>query len=354
MSESTASGTTTGEATARPAVRPTIRMVAELAGVSTATVSYVLSGRGTGGKGPGVKEETTQRVRDAAEQLGYRPNQAARAVRTGKTQTVLLSMTMLRDPWSLEVVEAVSAAARRHDLTPLIMADDDWNVALERNQADAVFIDAVRPEQRDALSRLAGRGAKLVVFDSTVEPDGFDVVRSDDLGGCRELVEHLLDGWDDVACLGPGASRTDRGRAAAFHAALAARGTAAAANRVADIEGTPESAYAGALALLGQADRPRAVYATSDYIAISAVHAAQSLGLEVGRDVAIAGVGNTLAGERLQPPLTSAGPTNVLGAIAELMVDIATDQRAVGHLHDFPWKVWERASTGHAAPLSAQ
>lgn len=349
MSERTAAGTDTSSGTGnapQTAVRPTIRMVADLAGVSTATVSYVLSGRGSGSKGPGVKEETTRRVRDAAEELGYRPNQAARAVRTGKTQTVLLSMTMLQDPWSLEVVEAVSAQARSHGLTPLIMADDDWNVALERTQADAVFIDAVKPAQRSALAGLASRGLKLVVFDSTVEPDGFDVVRSDDLRGCRELVDHLLDGWDDVACLGPGASRTDRGRAAAFHSALADRGRTAPENRMADIDGSPESAYAGALKLLTPEDRPRAVYATSDYIAISAVHAAQSLGLVVGKDIAIAGVGNTLAGERLSPALTSVGPRNLLGRVAELMVQLATDQRPVGELHDFPWEVWERASTG--------
>ena len=349
MSERTATGTdtTAGSGNApHTAVRPTIRMVADLAGVSTATVSYVLSGRGSGAKGPGVKEETTRKVRDAAEELGYRPNQAARAVRTGKTQTVLLSMTMLQDPWSLEVVDAVSSLARQHGLTPLIMADDDWNVALERTQADAVFIDAVKPAQRSALAGLASRGLKLLVFDSTVEPDGYDVVRSDDLHGCRALVDHLLDGWDDVACLGPGASRTDRGRPGVFHAALAERGRVAPVNRVADIDGSPESAYAGALKLLTPEDRPRAVYATSDYIAISAVHAAQSLGLVVGEDIAIAGVGNTLAGERLTPGLTSVGPRNLLGRVAELMVELATERRPVGELHDFPWEVWERASTG--------
>jgi len=100
------------------------------------------------------------------------------------------------------------------------------------------------------------------------------------------------------------------------------------------------------LKLLTPEDRPRAIYATSDYIAISAVHAAQSLGLVVGKDIAIAGVGNTLAGERLSPALTSVGPRNLLGRVAELMVQLATDQRPVGELHDFPWEVWERASTG--------
>lgn len=55
-------------------VRPTIRMVAELAGVSTATVSYVLSGR-RGDAGPGVSDPTAEKVKAVAERLGYRPNQ---------------------------------------------------------------------------------------------------------------------------------------------------------------------------------------------------------------------------------------------------------------------------------------
>ena len=58
--------------------RPTLRMVAELAGVSTATVSYVFSGRNGGGSG--VAEATAKRVLEAAEQLNYRPNRAAVAV----------------------------------------------------------------------------------------------------------------------------------------------------------------------------------------------------------------------------------------------------------------------------------
>ena len=91
-------------------VRPTIRMVAELAGVSTATVSYVLSGR-RGDGGPGVSDPTAEKVKAAAERLGYRPNQAARAIRTGRTNTVILSLTMLSDPWSLSVIESVQKAA---------------------------------------------------------------------------------------------------------------------------------------------------------------------------------------------------------------------------------------------------
>ncbi|BCW51412.1 LacI family DNA-binding transcriptional regulator [Arthrobacter sp. StoSoilB13] len=158
-------------------VRPTIRMVAELAGVSTATVSYVLSGR-RGDAGPGVSDPTAEKVKAVAERLGYRPNQAARAIRTGRTNTVILSLTMLSDPWSLSVIEAVQKAAAPLGITPMILGDADWVKVLGTHNADAVFVDAVRPDQRDALRKLAEHGTTLVVFDEGLEPDGFDVIRS--------------------------------------------------------------------------------------------------------------------------------------------------------------------------------
>ena len=114
--------------------RPTLRMVAELAGVSTATVSYVFSGRHGAASGAGVAPETARRVREAAEQLNYRPNRSARAMRTGRTDTVQLSLHMLSDPWSLAVADAVNTLANRQGLTTLILADGDWHTALDRSE----------------------------------------------------------------------------------------------------------------------------------------------------------------------------------------------------------------------------
>ena len=83
------------------AERPTLRMVAKEAGVSVATVSYVLSGRH---RSHTIKDSTADRVREAASRLGYRRNDAARAIRTGKSDLVLLSLNVLADPWSQAVV----------------------------------------------------------------------------------------------------------------------------------------------------------------------------------------------------------------------------------------------------------
>ena len=130
--------------------RPTLRMVAELAGVSTATVSYVFSGRaGTGGSG--VAEATAARVIAAAEELNYRPNTAARAIRTGRSGMVQLSLHMLSDPWSLAVADAVNAEANKHGLTTLILADGDWHDRVVRGLAAR---DPVRRGHREVTANL--------------------------------------------------------------------------------------------------------------------------------------------------------------------------------------------------------
>lgn len=123
--------------------RPTLRMVAERAGVSIATVSYVFSGRSGAASGSGVAAETSARVLAAAEELNYRPNRAARAVRTGRSGMVQLSLNMLSDPWSLAVADAVNIEADRRGLTTLILASGDWYRALDRVESDVAYLDGL-------------------------------------------------------------------------------------------------------------------------------------------------------------------------------------------------------------------
>ena len=346
-------------------VRPTIRMVALEAGVSTATVSYVLSGRSGGGAtGPGVSPATVRRVQDAADRLGYRPNQAARAIRTGRTKTVLLSLTMLSDPWSLAVIAAVQRAAEPLDITPMILADADWAKVLQHQSADAVFVDAVPDGSQEQLTRLAEQGTRLVVFDELLKPAGFDVIRSVAEPGCVLAMEHLLTKHRKIGCLisgrhltgttasGPAsAGRQPTGpvpsgrlspRFAAYTETLAAAGIGQRPDYVAAFEAG--GAYAAAMKLLILDDAPTAIYAVTDYAAVSAINAAQRLGLTVGRDVDIIGVGNTVEGEQMSPSLSTVGPVDFFDRVAALLLERATGADAEPHVMEFPWQLFVRES----------
>lgn len=339
----------------RPAKRPTLRMVAELAGVSTATVSYVFSGRK--GSDSGVPEATKQRVLAAAEQLNYRPNQAARAIRTGKTGMIQLSLHMLSDPWSLAVAEAVNAAAKPHGLTTLILADGDWYTALDRVESDVAYIGVGADEIEDSQPKLASmvaRGQRLVVFSDVLEPAGYDVVRSDAVAGCEMIMDHLLEHHTEIACLTTEVQRRVElpgSRYRVYLDRMEAAGIPVLPEFTAVYEGSQAGAFDAAVDLLSRERRPTAIYATTDFAGIAAINAAHMLGLRVPHDVAVTGVGNAPEARRVRPTLTTAGPIGLHERMAELVV-----QRALEHepspavLLDFTWTLIPGDSTELARP----
>ena len=333
-------------------------MVAEHAGVSTATVSYVLSGR-AGAAGPGVAEATAARVLASAEALNYRPNSAARTIRTGRSGTVQLSLHMLSDPWSLAVADAVNAEANRHGLTTLILADGDWYTALDRLESDVAFLDAIGSDEqtRTRINDLVKRGQRLVVFSEHIEPEGFDVVRSDALPGCEIAMDHLLERHTAIGCLAAEAavtlSATQRTRYSAYVQRMADAGIDPDPSWTETYAETQASAFAAAVRLLTGDNRPDAIYATTDFAAIAAINAAHMLGLRVPHDVAVIGVGNTPDARLIAPTLTTVGPTDFYERHARILVDCALAKDPPrGQLHEFEWSLFPGASTDLDAPPS--
>lgn len=320
--------------------RPTIKTVAAAAGVSTATVSYVLSGR-TKGQGSGISSETSRRVHEAAHKLGYRANLAARAIRTGKSNLMLLSLTMLSDPWALSVSQAVGAAVAADGITPMILADTDWRIAIPRQGADVIFIDdAERPGDAELLAELA-RTNSLVVFSETLEPNGFDVIRSISGSSLDAAMDHLTSQHARVAFLAAaGSIRTPApARYKAYMDGLARAGQPLRPELVATFDGDSQNAYAAAVELLSSPNPPTAIFAISDYAAIAAIHAAQRLRLSVPDELTVIGVGNTVQGESMVPSLTSAGPIGFFSGLADFLVERANDPDMAPRVLEFPWQL---------------
>lgn len=334
-------------------------MVAERAGVSTATVSYVFSGR-DGVSGAGVAPDTVRRVREAAEQLNYRPNRSARAMRTGRTETVQLALHMLSDPWALAVADAVNAEAKQHDLTTLILADGDWHAALDRIECDVAYLDQAPDTEagRRHLADLVERGQRLVVFSETLEPNGFDVIRSEALPGCELAMDHLLERHVEIGCLAAesmGSVPEQRSRYSVYREKMAARGLEIDPSWVQRYADTQASAFEAAVALLTSARRPSAVYATTDFAAIAVINAAHMLGLRVPHDVAVTGVGNTPSALSVTPTLTTVGPTDFYSRQAKVIVDRAlADDAEPTRLHEFPWSLFAGGSTDLDTPSASR
>jgi LacI family transcriptional regulator len=209
-----------------------------------------------------------------------------------------------------------------------------------------IFIDSIAPDPAlvAQLEAFAAQGVQIVVFSETLEPRGFDVIRSGAEPRCHLAVEHLLANHDRVGAL---TSRTKGfARFDAYLDTLRAAGQEIREDHIETFEQHPEGAYRAAMTLLTRPDRPTALYCTTDFAAIAAVRAAHRLRIDVPRELAIVGVGNTPEGEHLDPSLSTVGPVDFNESLARIIVSRLTDREgAPGEVFDFPWELIVRESS---------
>lgn len=281
--------------------------VARHAGVSHQTVSRVLNGH------PSVAEATRARVLAAIEELGYRPNTAARALVTRRTATigVVTSGSALSGPTSTLV--AVEDAARDAGYFVSIATAVGWDparmtTALERFMAQGVDGIVVIGAHDGALEGLRTfRPTVPVVMlgaHGSVEP-GIHTVRYDQRGGAALATEHLLAlghrGVVHVA--GPADWAEAREREAGWRDALRAAGLATPEPLRAG-SWLPERGYELGLALTRDT-LPTAVFAANDHLALGLLRAFAEAGVTVPGDVSVVGFDDVLGSAHFIPPLTT-------------------------------------------------
>lgn len=296
-------------------MRPTARHVAELAGVSVATVSYVLSGRNRP-----VAAETRQRVLDAASQLGYTPNQAARSLRKRSTQRVCLVQGSFGGiPTEERLARDLHEMADAHGYSVVTLAVySDARAAaaadvLRGRIADAALVNVTGEHlTHDQLASVAATRLPMVVIRDGPVPDGCDVVRIPEHDACAEAVEHLVTaGRRRIAFLG---RRFDlyrdrpTGRLLGYTTALDRHGVPPSRRIVVSGADDRIAAYQATTELLRSAEPPDAIFAASDRAAISAIWAVRDAGLRVPDDVAVVGAGNIDEGLITKPQLSTVGP----------------------------------------------
>ena len=278
--------------------------VAALAGVSGQTVSRVVN------DSPRVDPGTRARVEAAMAQLGYRPHRAARALRTGRTQTIGLLVSTLATVGNSRMLQAVAdaAATRGYALTVVTLGvHPDVPAAFERLSEQGVDGVVVLNEATAAARETpAPAGLSLVVVDAPPEAEGprrFGIVQSDHAGGARIATTHLLGlGHRTVHHLGgPATSFAAAERERGWREALADAG--APVPRVVRGDWTAASGHAAAARLLE--DEATAVFAANDQLALGAIRAFTDAGREVPGDVSIVGFDDIADAADYRPPLTT-------------------------------------------------
>ena len=290
----------------------TLKAVAERAAVSRQTISNALNAPER------LKPETLERSLRAVEELGYRPNRAARALRTSSTRTIGFRIDPLRDGINGSVLDrflhalASSASDAGYHVLLFTAGDDEDEIGgyreLLRQAAVDAFVLASTHAGDERTGWLLEHGAPFVTFGRPWgDPDpGHTWVDVDGARGTGDAVAHLLErGHRRIAFLGwPVGSGVGDDRHAGWRRAVAAAGLPTEGW---DARGEDGVATGAALAqgLLDRAEAPTAVVCASDSLAVGAVRALHARGLVPGREVAVTGFDDTPVAPTLEPGLTS-------------------------------------------------
>ena len=293
------------------APRPTLEAVAARAGVSRATVSRVVNG------GEGVREPLVERVRRAVEELGYVPNQAARSLVTRRHDAVAVvaaepESRVFADPFFALQLRGISKELTAHDNQLVLLLtegrDDHARVAryLSGGHVDGALVFSLHLD--DPLPGLIRQAGIPTVFGGrpgwSGEGSGVVYVDSDNRGGAREAVRHLLAlGRTRVAHITGALDQTSAvDRLDGYRDVMGD----ADPRWIAEGDFTPAGGERAMRELLDRCPDVDAVFAANDLTASGALRVLRERGLRVPEDVAVIGFDDMLpVAEQTDPPLTT-------------------------------------------------
>jgi LacI family transcriptional regulator len=316
--------------------------VAEHAGVSLSTVSYVVNGSGP------VGAARRARVLDAIRVLEYAPNESARSLKRRSASTIGLVVPDLANQFFALVAEGVERAASARDVLVVLCAPEATDEPephhaklLRTQRLDGVIYLSSTGTSPTALLELARLGPVVLVDEQL---PGFDLpaVVSDSRTGAREVAQHVLDhGHRRLAVIGgPIALWTAQQRLAGYREAFAAAGLDPDAVPVLDGDYREGSgAELAARALEGPADeRPTALLCANDLMAVGALEHSRSVGLRVPEDLSIVGFDDLPFVSLLTPRLTTVRqPAREMGSRGvDMLFDLLAGRRDVTPVEQFP------------------
>jgi LacI family transcriptional regulator len=287
-----------------------LREVADRAGVSLATASRALNGRG------GVKSETRQRVLEVAQELQFSFSMAARGLVTTRTETICYVVHQRHapfdgDPFYPIIMHGVEAELRRHDYHLLLstISDEQFKDVstfkpVAEQRVDGVLLAGpdISPRFILALKQLE---VPVLLIDNVLENGTIDAVYSDDIQGGRLATRHLLEHGHSkiVALLGPDAWASSAHRGQGYRETMIAAGLVP---QIFHAEDTTMETGSNMMqqALLAVPDLT-AIFAANDAMALGAMRVLTQQKRRVPKDVAVIGFDDTAYSALVDPPLST-------------------------------------------------
>jgi LacI family transcriptional regulator len=293
--------------------RITSQDVANLAGVSRTTVSFVLNDV----KGLNISTETRQRVREAAEQLSYVPDARAQALASRRAKAIGLVMTrsphhIATDAFLPQIIGGMIEVVQNHKLRLLIEY-------VEVEHQDRAYLELARAKHIDGMilftPRLDDSGLKKLeqvdiptVVMGQLDGSNFYSVDVDNVAAAQKAVQYLLElGHTQIACISnaPPSYAASPDRVSGYRKALLAAGIAPDERLIRYADFDPQSGYAQMQSLLAEGKPFTAVFVASDNVAMGVKAALREAGLRVPEDISLMGFDDIPWAQYADPPLTT-------------------------------------------------
>jgi DNA-binding LacI/PurR family transcriptional regulator len=328
--------------------------VADRAGVSKSSVSRVLQGS------PLVSEEARAAVLRAIEELGYRPNAAARTLVRRESHSIGVLVSDLHNPFFPMVLDGIDAVAEERGYTSLIVRGKRRSQTEEHAlgrllelQADGII--AVTERLSRAALAEAARSAPLVTLTQTPRIPRVDTVVSDNREGAKLVIDHLVAlGHTRIAMIADAREHAGAERIEGYKAAMNGHRLAREI-RVTNAPPTERGGYDATRELLSDAGTVTAIFAGNDLCAFGVLDALAQLGIQVPVDMSVAGYDNTPVAALRTISLTTVEQFAAeIGAEAmrSVLARIKRRERPARHVM-VPPRLIERATTGPPRDVAA-
>ncbi|MEQ3745064.1 MAG: LacI family DNA-binding transcriptional regulator [Henriciella sp.] len=336
----------------RPPRAITIDDVADKAGVSAKTVSRVLNNE------PNVRPAKRELVMKAARDLGYRPNPAARSLAGSRSFLI----AHLHDNPVPEYITAVNSGiydacrAKGYFLLPEPVDRsapdflDRLQSFLMTSRADGVVLTPPLCDDTDILALLKDSGTAYASLSPARQPEKTPVMRLDDRLAAIEIVKHLVEyGHKRIAFIaGPVGHNASTGRREGYLDAMAEAGLKVSPDLIAEGDYSLRSGLEAARKLISGDKRPTAIFAANDDMAVGAMTALMAEGLQIPRDISVAGYDDTRLASAVWPPLTTIRqPVEDMARRAAERLMTPDENAPLEEVFDF--EIIVRQSTGPAA-----
>jgi len=301
----------------------TLHELAKAAGCSVSTVSRAL----TSSQHP-VNDVTRERILALANQMGYRPNMTARGLKMDRTFTIGLIVYNIASPFTPVLIRGIQEYLKQRDYFSIIISTD-WDSDLEseavhqlisRSIDGIIFVESWRDESNNTLD-LANKPYVFVyrLFNGSYA----NSVIVDDHFGANLAVEHLIKlGHHRIAFInGPHGWDASKERLAGYQDVLTQYGIPYDSSLVEAGNWEVQSGYQAAKKFLVMPDRPSAIFAANDFMALGAIYAIQDAGLNVPKDIAVVGYDDREFTSFSKPTITTVCPPSFeMGQMAAQLI----------------------------------